>query len=34
MAALSVGLPRRLKSRSTPFVYAHRSIAALTNSLP
>jgi len=23
MAALSVGLPRRLKSRITPFVYAH-----------
>ena len=32
--ALSVGLPRRLKSRMTPLVYAQRSIAALTNSVP
>jgi hypothetical protein len=29
-----VGLPRRLKSRMTLFVYAQRSIAAPTNSLP
>jgi hypothetical protein len=34
MAALSVGLPRRLKSRITPLEYAHRSIAALTNAVP
>lgn len=34
MAALSVGLPCRLKSRITPFVYVQRSIAALTNSVP
>lgn len=34
IVALSVGLPRRLKSRITPLVYAHRSITALTNSVP
>jgi hypothetical protein len=28
------GLPRRLKSRITALVYAQRSIAALTNSVP
>jgi putative transposase len=34
IVALSVGFPRRLKSRITLLAYAHRSIAALTNSVP
>jgi hypothetical protein len=32
VVALSVGLPRRLKSRMTWFVYAQQSIAALTHA--